>query len=205
MWLMWLVTSARMAGTEAVVPVAGGLPDREIGGGPGWWGRPFETRQRGANQRPVHRPLIVRWPCLVIAGGGLRDGLFSRGLVLIRRGHDLNLRRGRFSAGYGAWGSRRRLTELWNARREGRGVGFPAKPRQPGLLVFMLRLARRATRLLHIVPDHRHHHMVGEAAFPGAIIVKDVTKPKLALLHQNLPSVEPRWIKEGKRDRRGPY
>jgi hypothetical protein len=47
--------------------------------------------------------------------------------------------------------------------------------------------------------------VVGQAAFPGAVIVKDVTKPKLALLHQNLPNVEPRWIKEGKRDRRGPY
>ena len=153
----------------------------------------------------MHRALIVRRFCLCIAGRGLRDGLLSRGLVLIRRGDGLDLRRRRFSAGRGAGGSRRRLAELGNTRREGRGVGFPAKPRQPGLLEFVLRLARRATRLLHIVPDHRHHHMVREAAFPGAIIVKDVTKPKLALLHQNLPSVEPRWIKEGKRDRRGPY
>src|SRR6478672_9378688 len=100
---MRLVTSACMPGTEAVVPVAGGLPDREIGGGPGWWRRPFETRQRGANQRPVHRPLIVRRPCFVIAGGGLRDGL-DRGLVLVRRGRDLDLRRRGFSAGDGAWG-----------------------------------------------------------------------------------------------------
>jgi hypothetical protein len=41
--------------------------------------------------------------------------------------------------------------------------------------------------------------MIGETALPGAIVVENVTKPKLALLHQNLPSVEPLWIKEGKR------
>jgi hypothetical protein len=41
--------------------------------------------------------------------------------------------------------------------------------------------------------------VVGETALPGAIVVENVTKPKLALLHQNLPNVEPRWIKEGKR------
>jgi hypothetical protein len=63
----------------------------------------------------------------------------------------------------------------------------------------VLRIARRAARLLHVGADHRHHDVVGEPALAGAIVVENVTKPKLALLHQNLPNAEPRWIKEGKR------
>jgi hypothetical protein len=77
----------------------------------------------------------------------------------------------------------------WCLGGEGReGIRLPAQPGQFGLLVFVLRLARRAARLLHVGPNHRHHHVVGEAAFPRAIVVQNVTKPKLALLHQNLPN-----------------
>jgi hypothetical protein len=56
----------------------------------------------------------------------------------------------------------------------------------------MFRFARRAARLLDGVADHRHDGVIGEPALARAVVVKNVTKPKLALLHQELPK-EPRW------------
>jgi hypothetical protein len=90
MWLMWLVSSAGMPWAEAVVSIAGRLADREIGGGARGWRGAFEARQRGANQRPVHRALIVRRRCLGIARSGLWNGLLSR-LLRFGRGR-LDLR-----------------------------------------------------------------------------------------------------------------
>jgi len=51
--------TAAVTRPEAIVPAAGGLPDGEIGRGPGRWWRPFETRQRRAYQRSMNRPLVV--------------------------------------------------------------------------------------------------------------------------------------------------
>jgi hypothetical protein len=51
----------------------------------------------------------------------------------------------------------------------------------------MLGVAGRATGLLHVFVDHRDDGMVGHPAFARAVVIEDVTKPKLALLHQSLP------------------
>jgi hypothetical protein len=48
----------------------------------------------------------------------------------------------------------------------------------------VLGIARRTPGLFHIRPDHRDDGMVGYATFPRTVIVENVTKPKLALLHQ---------------------
>jgi hypothetical protein len=55
------------------------------------------------------------------------------------------------------------------------------------MFVFMLRVAGRAACLLHILFDHGNDGVVRHTSFARAIVVQNVTKPKLALLHQSLP------------------
>ena len=81
---------------------------------------------------------------------------------------------------------------FWTARqhlriKSGRRVLLPALARDFGVLVFVLGVARRAPRLLHIRTDHRDNGMVGHPPLARTVIVQNVTKPKLALLHQALP------------------
>jgi hypothetical protein len=77
---------------------------------------------------------------------------------------------------------------LWSARgnlcvqRGGRLVLAPL-PRNLGLFVDVLSVARRTPRLFYFIADHRDDGVVGDAAFARAVIVENVTKPKLALLH----------------------
>jgi hypothetical protein len=51
------------------------------------------------------------------------------------------------------------------------------------LLVFVVRIARRAARLFHLVVDHRDDRVVGDAALTRTVVVQNVTEPKPALLH----------------------
>jgi len=60
-----------------------------------------------------------------------------------------------------------------------------------GLLVFVIRVAGRAPRLLDGVFDQRDHHMVGNAALARTVVVYNVTEPKPALLHTNSPEPIP--------------
>jgi hypothetical protein len=48
----------------------------------------------------------------------------------------------------------------------------------------VFRIARRTTSLFHIRSNHRDDGMIGYATLPRTVIVENVTKPKLALLHQ---------------------
>ena len=70
-----------------------------------------------------------------------------------------------------------------------RRLGLAPLPRNLGVFVFVLGVARRAARLLHVVADHRDDGVVGQPPLARAVIVQNVTKPKLALLHQNLPRI----------------
>jgi hypothetical protein len=65
------------------------------------------------------------------------------------------------------------------------GVGLLAPLRRYSrLFVFVIGIARRAPGLLHLVINHRHDGMIGDAALTRAIVVQNVTEPKPALLHQ---------------------
>ena len=82
---------------------------------------------------------------------------------------------------------------FWPAREDLRvercgRVLFAALARHFPVLVFVLGVARRATRLLDIGPNHGDDGMVGNPAFARTVIVQNVTKPRLALLHQTLPN-----------------
>jgi hypothetical protein len=114
---------------------------------------------------------LLRW------GIGAHGGRFGR-LVLLRRrsfvrdtlgtaGQDLRVQRSR----------RFRL---------------PALARHLGVFENVLGIAGGTTRLLHLRFDHRDYDVVRDSPLARTIIVKNVTKPRLALLHQNLPT-EPFW------------
>jgi hypothetical protein len=55
------------------------------------------------------------------------------------------------------------------------------------VFVIVLGVARRAARLLHVRPNHRDDGVVRQPALARTVIIQNVTKPKLALLHQLTP------------------
>src|SRR5690349_10614726 len=68
-----------------------------------------------------------------------------------------------------------------------RRVRFLTLTRYLGVLVFVLGVARGAARALHVVSDHRDDGVVRQPPLARTVIVQNVTKPKLALLHQLTP------------------
>jgi len=52
------------------------------------------------------------------------------------------------------------------------------------VLVLVVRVARGAPGLLDLLADHGDHGVVRDAAFTRTVVVEDVTKPRLALLHE---------------------
>jgi hypothetical protein len=160
----------------------------------------FRTRQGRANQRPVHRPFVIG-----ATGGGIIDIRRRIGFSV-----DRWRRRRRRGDGVGRFGRLGRLGgfdgfggveidrlgfglrlggehtrfRLIHAIRQ-RGGWFAATRRGHfGVLVLVLGVARRATRLLHVVLDHRDHRVIGDAALARTIVVQNVTEPNPALLHE---------------------
>jgi hypothetical protein len=186
--------------TEAIL-TSGGLADGEVGRGPRWRRRSLWPRQRGANQRAMNRPFFA-----ISTVAGFFPFVFAVLALLAAR----LVRLGVGVQGAGNLGVFRQLSrlfeqgafsgsdrQLWFVQfrsacqplcsKRRRRLCFPAEPRHLRLFVFVLRVASRATRLFDFGTDHRDDGMVGDATFTGAIVVENVTKPKLALLHQELP------------------
>jgi hypothetical protein len=64
----------------------------------------------------------------------------------------------------------------------------------------MVRIARGAARLFHLIINHRHDRVIGDATFTRTIVVQNVTEPKPALLHLIPP--EPFLFKAGSKNKR---
>jgi hypothetical protein len=211
--------AALMTGAEPVGATAR-LTDREVRRGTRRRRLALGTRQRGANQRPMHRPFL---DIVDIVATGIAAFL----IVTVWQQRSAELGRG--PLGGRGFGFRRRLARVSLARlfhgglddgrllgrralrSSGRRLGmksarrfrFAPLPRLSRLLVLVFGVARRAARLLHFGSDHRDNRVIGDAPFPRTVIVQNVTKPKLALLHSKLPK-DPRW--RGKKcERRGQY
>ena len=140
----------------------------------------------------MHRTVFVRLGVPFGLGVGVRVGL-----VVVARGE----RRGYRDRGRGRRGLQVLVSGLLvlvvvggdggNGTRTGtddtriadeRALLLPSH-RDTRLLVFVIRVARGAARLLHLVLDHRHHGMVRDAALARTVVVQNVTEPKPALLH----------------------
>jgi hypothetical protein len=197
--------SALVPGAKSILTPAR-LADREFRGGPRWRRLTADARQRGANQRAVNRTFLVaaRFPFLVFAFepgvsvGRRRSVCRQVGLFLQRRfingrvclgGVGLRFRVVRHAFGCGGGLREKRSWRL----------GLAPLARDPRVLVLVLGVAGRAAGLFDVGPDHGHDGMVGDAALSGAIVVQDVAKPKLPLLHQELPT-DPHW--QGKKLRK---
>jgi hypothetical protein len=153
------------------------------------------SRQRRANQPAVHGTVIIasvvarRGRVIVSAHIGalaVRLGLLARGGGgLHRRGvrPDYVLR-DLFFVGHVDIGHRRAWTSGIGRVAYQHAVLLAARRRNLGLLVFMIRVARCATSLLHLVFDHRDDRVIGDAALARTIVVQNVTEPKPALLHE---------------------
>jgi len=74
---------------------------------------------------------------------------------------------------------------------------LPTLPRHLGVLVLVIRVAGRAPRLFHIVADHGDDDVIGDTTFARTVIIQNVTKPRLALLHLLLLPKEPRGRGKG--------
>jgi hypothetical protein len=74
-----------------------------------------------------------------------------------------------------------------HGRRKRSRIRFPSLARNPGVLVLVIGVAGRTAGLLHVLPNHRHDDVIGETPLPGTVVVQNVTKPRLALLHQETP------------------
>jgi hypothetical protein len=59
--------------------------------------------------------------------------------------------------------------------------------RRLAALVDVLRVARRAPRLLHVFFDHRHDGVIGYASLSRTVVVQNVTETQPALLHYLRP------------------
>ena len=159
---------------------------------------PLGARQRRTNQTTVHRAVLV--------GRGGRDRFLFGGFVAAKRfdrferdGFGCGEFRGRWSldelvARYDVVRcclevlnrQGRASARLWRpgAHLRDEDARFLLAPRRyPRLLVFMVRIAGGAARLLDLVLDHRDHRVVGDAALTRTIVVQNVTEPKPALLH----------------------
>jgi hypothetical protein len=170
------------AGTAIAIwpetPGAGArLPNREV-----WKGAhghlTFRAWQRGSDERTVGRTFVLfggrhrRW---------FRDRLDRRldvyGLILVLLGHGHGRARGLSDH------TRRQPVQDVLIERPSRRLLLTLR-RNPGLFVLVLGFARHASRLPHFLTDQSHDGVIGDSSLARAVIVQDVTKPKLALLHQ---------------------
>jgi hypothetical protein len=72
--------------------------------------------------------------------------------------------------------------------QRGHDVRLAALARDASVLVLVLGFAGCAPGLFDLRADHRHDDVIREASLAGTVVIEDVTKPKLALLHQELPN-----------------
>ncbi len=153
------------------------------------------SRQRRANQPAVNGAVIItsvvarRGRVIVNAHIGalaVRRGLLARG--------DGSLHRCLVRPDYVIWdllfvghvdiGHRRTGTNGIGGVARQHPILLAARRRNPGLFVFVVRVARRAASLLHLVFDHRDDRVIGDTALARTIVVQNVTEPKPALLHE---------------------
>src|SRR5215470_3986584 len=126
--------------------------------------------QRRPNEPPMHR-------AFVLASVGIRLG-FRSGFRLLDDGLFLN--RGSFNGLFLAECFRENGFFRANFDRQ---LFLAAWRRDTRLLVFVVCVAGRAARLLHLIINHRDDCVIGNAAFTRTIVVQNVTEPKPALLH----------------------
>jgi hypothetical protein len=197
---------ATMPRTESIGASSTGLTNGEFGNRPRRRLLTVGSRKRRTDQRPmdgaiVPRVLVLSFVRVVEAFCRL---LVDVGLLLNQRCWRRTRSGNRFFCWFvkiwenglflsGIWINGTSVVSrgdaFWSAgcnlriQRGGRLVLAPL-PRNLGLFVDVLRVACGTAGLFHILANHRDDGVVRNAALARTVIVENVTKPKLALLHQ---------------------
>jgi hypothetical protein len=182
---------------EPAAAASARLTNGELGILPVLRGLPVRAGQRRTNETTMNGAILVR---------GRRDRFLLRGIVRVHGFNRFDRDRLRCS-NFSDRGSVDELVDihiivvrsietLGRQRRGGTRLGaagadlrhegpvFFFSPRgHTRLFVFMVRIARRATRLLDLILDHRNDRVIRNAALARTIVVENVTEPKPALLH----------------------
>jgi hypothetical protein len=170
------------------------LTNREFGDRSRRWLMSLGPRKRRTNEWTMHGPLVLSVSVLrlhVLPGiprirGILRIRGVSRILrVVLSAGHIVFVRDrcACFDRLAGDDPLRSTRSNLCVERR--RRLVLASLARNLRVLVLVLGIARRTARLFDLVPDHRHDSVIGHAPLARAVVIQNVTKPKLALLHQH--------------------
>ena len=146
---------------------------------------PLGTRQRRANQRSMHRPFIFTSVGVVGRGwdffGSSRDRILWWGDEIFRSCGERFIR----DRSVGRSDRRRHERAAVDGSGDERSTGLLlSRRRHLGLLVLVFRIARGAACLLHLVLDHGDDRVIGNAALARTVVVKNVTEPNPALLHE---------------------
>jgi hypothetical protein len=165
---------------------------------------PFGPRQRRANEPPMNRPFVIRTGgrerkhiAIGIRAGRRRLRLDLRFQVVVPGsvcGHRL-VGSHRLFAGLDLFYSHSRAENTLGRLAANRVAALAARRRHACSLVLVIRITGGAARLFHLIFNHRHHRVIGNAALARTIVVQNVTEPKPALLHQNFSGAVPfRWV-----------
>jgi hypothetical protein len=192
-----LAAAALMPRTETIVS-SSRLTNREVWSLSRRRRLTFDSWKLSPNQRTVNGPLIrgrlvllvvvfrLRRYWFFVTLDGLRlhgflNGFFEQLFVLVNRPADLfrvvlvvdySLRRG---GGDG--------------RQNGWRLGFLPLTGHASMLVFVVRVTRRTSCLLDVVTDHRDDDVIRQPSLARTVVIENVTRTKLALLHQELPRI----------------
>jgi hypothetical protein len=184
---------ALVPGSEPLT-AAGGLANGEVRWRAGgrrltfnpWKRRPYQPPVDGAT---VNGAVVVvltglGFSATGLVGGGRQRRFVPRRLWLRVRGRRL------VPLSVAATGRTRHPLGSHSRARpcQRRSLGLRALAGDARVLVLVFRVAGRATGLPDLGPDHRDDRVIGQAPLSRTVIIQDVTKPKLALLHQELPN-----------------
>jgi hypothetical protein len=191
--------AALMTRTEAIVAAAR-LPNREVRPLPSRRWLTLNARELRSNQRTMNRTFVRDWFALLVVLFGIRNDRFFSALGVLRLIGFGNCLFPFFVLDGRRADLFRVLLIVNNALRRGRydgrqnagRLGFLSLPRHARVLVFVVRVARRTTRLLDVLANHRDDDVVRQPSLARTVVIENVTRPKLALLHQELPK-DPRW------------
>jgi len=189
----------RAAGAEAIL-TAGRLPDGELRDRTRGRLLSFRPGKGRSNEGAMDRALFKSRIAFVVAT--FVAGVFSRlvdrgkhfGDAARRLGHGL-LQNWRLRIDDGVPFARFNLRRNFGVRdalgrirgdlrvQRGRRLPFAALARHHGVFVFVFGVARGAPGLFDVRSEHRDHGVIGHAPLARTVVVQNVTKPKLALLH----------------------
>jgi hypothetical protein len=202
--LLAAATAAAVARTETVL-TPGRLTNRELGNRTLRRLLTFGTRQRCTDEPAMRRTLVLDVTDIIAGVAGIAIGVrFSgrgdrNGLGGLRRLRSDRLRRFAVTVivcgaiivlivcGRGRW-LRVVRDAFWSVsgdlriQRGGRVV-LLALPRHFRVLVFVFGVAGGATRLFDVLTDEGHDGVVGHTPLARTVVVQNVSKPKLTLLH----------------------